>query len=147
MLSRLFSFMADPAKAELPEPDEKIALGALMVRVAKSDHDYKFEEISAIDRMLARIFGLNPVEAAKLRATCEKVEAHAPSTEEFADIVRRNVANDHRIIAHEALWQIMLADGESRDEEMEIVLRSREMLGLSDEECAAARARVTGAPA
>ncbi|MEI4197598.1 tellurite resistance TerB family protein [Roseovarius sp. E0-M6] len=147
MLSRLFSFQTAAHDAAPPEPDEKIALGALMVRVAKSDKDYKFEEISAIDSLLGRIFDLNPVQAAKLRATCEKVEANAPPTDEFGDIIRRHVDNEHRIEAHEALWRVMLADGVPSDVEMDIVLRSREALGLTDAECADARARVVGADA
>ena len=53
----------------LPEPDEKLALGALLVRVAKSDNHYDAVEIGEIDRILAATFSLNPVAAAKMRAT------------------------------------------------------------------------------
>ena len=56
-----------PKAQELPEPDEKLALGALLVRVAKSDTFYHVNEIVEIDHILANSFGLNAVEAAKLR--------------------------------------------------------------------------------
>ena len=143
MLSKLFSFHAPSAKEPAPKPDERTALGALMVRVAKSDRNYKFEEISAIDRLLGRFFGLKPIEAAKLRALCEKIEANAPATEEFAQIIRDHVDFQHRIEAHEALCEVMLADGSATVEELEIIARSRVALGLSEADCAAARDRVS----
>ncbi len=42
-----------PEPTALPEPDEKLALGALLVRVAKSDNHYDVDEIGEIDRILA----------------------------------------------------------------------------------------------
>ena len=66
-----------PVRAPLPEPDANMALGALMIRVAKADKSYAVEEIAKIDKILAKLFGINPVEAAKMRALCEKLEAKA----------------------------------------------------------------------
>ncbi len=129
------------APAPLPVPDARLALGALMVRVAKSDKTYDFEEIRLIDRLLAQMHGLNPVEAAKLRATCEKIEAQAPDTGEFARLIRDSVEFDQRVQAHEALWQVMLADGVANEAESRVVDQVRDALGLSMADCEAARAR------
>ena len=78
LLSRLIHAFSAPKPDPLPEPDEKLALGALMVRVAMSDHDYRVDEISRIDRLLSRLYGLNPVEAAKMRAEAAALEATMP---------------------------------------------------------------------
>ena len=141
MLSRFLTLFKTAEPPPLPEPDARMALGALMVRVAKSDHVYRFEEITLIDRLLARLNGLNPVEAAKLRATCEKIEAAAPATAQFAKLIRGTVSVEARLEAHEALWQVMLADGECSPEETEILTQVREALGLSPEQCLAAQTR------
>ena len=139
MLTRILSAFDHPKPAQLPEPDAKLALGALMVRVAKSDHEYKFEEISSIDQLLGHMNGLKPVEAAKMRAVCEKLEAQAPATKDFAHLIRESVSYEARLEAHEALWQVMLADGVSRKVEMQVILQSREALGLSEADCQGAR--------
>ena len=88
MLSKLFAAFRADNTDELPDPDAELALGALLVRVAKSDRDYQVAEISLIDRILARLFQHNAIEAAKLRATCEKLHAAAPETDTFAKLIR-----------------------------------------------------------
>ena len=133
MFTRIFQAFAAPAKQPLPETDARLALGALMVRVAKSDHVYRVEEISQIDRLLAKLNDLNPVDAAKLRATCEKLEAQAPETAEFAALIRQSVSMDQRIAALLALWQVTLADGVRHQEEIDVVQEVRIALGLSEE--------------
>lgn len=144
MLTRILSLFKTPAPEPLPEPDARLALGALMVRLAKSDDNYRFEEISLIDRLLAQMNGLNPVEAAKLRATCEKIDAAAPGTRKFALLIRETVSREARIEAQAALWQVMLADGDCAPAELEIIAQIREALGLSTDDCNAARSRASG---
>ena len=139
MLERLFKAFAAPSPDPLPEPDEKLALGALMVRVAKSDHTYKFSEISRIDRLLARLNGIGPIEAAKMRAICEKLDKAAPDTEEFAHLIRETVSFEARVDALEALWEVVLADGIRRDEELRVVNEVRDAIGLSEADSKKAR--------
>ena len=67
MLSKLFhAFRAQNPEPDLPDPDAELALGALLVRVAKSDRDYQLEEISLIDRILARAVAVPALEAVRL---------------------------------------------------------------------------------
>ncbi len=141
MLSRILNLFKGHPSEPLPETDARLALGALMVRVAKSDDAYQVREISRIDALLARMNGIGPVDAAKMRATCEKIEAEAPSTRKFALIIRETVSFEARIKAHEALWQVMLADGAPSDAEMAIIVQIREALGLSKADCENAQSR------
>ena len=46
-----------PVQAPLPEPDANMALGALMIRVAKADKSYAVEEIVKIDGIDGLIIG------------------------------------------------------------------------------------------
>ncbi len=138
-LNRLFHAFSNSTPAPLPEPDEKLALGALMVRVAMSDNEYRVEEIGRIDRLLSRLYGLKPIEAAKMRAICEKLSKQAPGTERFSHLIRETVSNEARADALEALWEVVLADGTIREEELNVLEQAREVLGLSEKDSIRAR--------
>ena len=144
LLHRLLHAFDAPKPVPLPELDEKLALGALMVRVAKSDRDYRLSEISRIDRLLTRLFGLKPIEAAKMRATCEKLEKTAPGTERFAHLIRETVSFESRVDALEALWEVVLADGEATESELAVLTEARDALGLSEADEERARALAEG---
>lgn len=140
MFERILKAFAAPAPQPLPKPDERLALGALMVRVAKSDRSYDLAEISRIDRILARLNSIGPVEAAKMRAMCERLDKAAPDADDFAHLIRETVSFEARIDALEALWEVLLADGEGQPEELNVVDHAREALGLSEADSEAARA-------
>jgi len=101
------------------------------VRVAKSDSEYQISEISLIDRILARLYQHNAVEAAKIRATCERLHAAAPDSDTFAKLIRETTGIDERLAALDALWEVVLADGIQNEEEFRIVEEARAAMGLS----------------
>ena len=136
MFERLFP-RRKPDPKPLPQPTPQLALGALLVRVALADRTYRAAEVGQIDRILAQTFGLKPIEAAKLRATCEALERHAPGTPE--------VAYEDRKALGDAMWSVALADG-ARDDDEEIQLLAIETaLGLSDADMTAAREKALNA--
>lgn len=142
MLNKLFAaFRANNAE-DLPDPDAELALGALLVRVAKSDQNYQVEEISLIDRILARLFQHNAIEAAKIRATCEKLHAAAPETDTFAKLIRETTGLKERLAALDALWEVVLADGDPKEDELRVLESARKAMGLSFLESKAAREKV-----
>lgn len=123
-----------PETPPLPEPDEHLALGALLVRVAKSDQHYDALEIGEIDRILAASFGLKPIAAAKMRAICEKLEAQAPGTPDFALLIRQNVDYPHRLDMIRALWKVMMADGTHAPEEELALGEIQKIFGIRAED-------------
>ncbi|PCH73735.1 MAG: hypothetical protein COC12_04675 [Rhodobacteraceae bacterium] len=131
MLGSFFQSLRTPKEGELPDPDAELALGALLVRVAKSDREYQISEISLIDRILARLYQHNAIEAAKIRATCEKLHAAAPDSDTFAKLIRETTGIDERLAALDALWEVVLADGVQDEEEFRIVEEARAAMGLS----------------
>ncbi|HBS49890.1 MAG TPA: hypothetical protein DEA05_07300 [Rhodobacteraceae bacterium] len=139
MLSRLLKAFRASEPDPLPDPDAELALGALLVRVAKSDRAYLVEEIGLIDRILARLFDRNPIEAAKIRATCERLHAAAPETDVFAALIRDTMGLEDRLSVLEAVWQVVLADGQEKEIELRIVDNIRKALGLTPAESAAVR--------
>lgn len=136
-----------PSKPQaLPVPDAKLALGALLVRVARADNTYVFEEISQIDRILAKQNGINAVQAAKMRAVCEKLEKATPDTPIFAQLIREHVSYDERLETVEALWQVVEADGIRKVQEEDFVDLIENLLGIEAEHSSAAREAARSIP-
>ena len=138
MFERLFP-RKKPSSPPLPQPNAQLALGALLVRVAFADQQYRASEVGQIDRILSATFELKPLEAAKLRATCEALERHAPGTPEFARILRDEVDYADRKALADAMWAVALADGQRDDEEEQMLLSIENALGLSADDIAEAR--------
>lgn len=138
-LTRLFSGPPAPEPKPLPPTDIPHALGALLVRVAKIDDHYAVQEISQIDKILARFENIGPVDAAKMRADCERLEEHAPATQDFADLLRTHVDYDARLAMTEALWNVVYADGRAHQSEESVMDLTRGHLGISPEDCEMAR--------
>ena len=78
MLKSLIDVLLGVDEDKLNDEDEKIALAALCVRVAKSDNIYDSSEISSIDAELSQHFSMDLADAAILRQQAEKLEQEAP---------------------------------------------------------------------
>lgn len=131
MLKKLFQAFRPTVAPALPDPDAELALGALLVRVAQVDRAYLLEEISLIDRILARLYGHNAIEAAKVRATCEKLHAAAPETDTFGRLIRETTGLEERLAALDALWEVVLADANEHVAEVKLLEEARKSMGLS----------------
>ncbi|WP_299729846.1 TerB family tellurite resistance protein [uncultured Tateyamaria sp.] len=129
---------------KLPEPTPQLALGALLVRIAMADRDYRAAEVGAIDRVLSRTFDLKPIEAAKLRATCEALERHAPGTPEFGEILRETVPYDDRFNLALSMWQVLLADGDHAEIEEATLHQIEATMGITPEDSANIKSRALG---
>ena len=134
--------LTQPEPAPLADTDSRLALAALLVRVARSDGSYESEEILRIDRILAKRYGLSPFEATKLRSDAEALEAEAPDTVRFTRAIKDAVPYEDRESVVEALWSVVLADG-IRDHEEDALLRLvANLLGVNDRDSNLARQRV-----
>ncbi|MDD9923149.1 MAG: TerB family tellurite resistance protein [Boseongicola sp.] len=130
-----------PEPDPLDEGDARLALAALLVRVARTDGEYAQEEVSRIDRVLSTRYGIGPFEVAKLRSDAETLESEAPDTVRFTRAIKDAVAYEDREHVVEALWEVALADG-SRDHEEDALMRLvAPMLGVNDRDSALARQR------
>lgn len=141
MIQSLLSRLLAPAPERLPEPDARIALAALMVRVARADGRYDDAEIARIDQVLAERHGLSPFQAAALRTEAEALEASAPDTVRFTRALKAATDLEDRTAMMQALWSVALADN-SRDAGEDSLLRMvADLLGLRDVDSALARQR------
>ncbi|MCC6304595.1 MAG: TerB family tellurite resistance protein [Rhodobacteraceae bacterium] len=142
--SLLRRFAADGALAgrTLASGDARLALAALLVRVARIDGSYEAAETRGIDDVLARRHGLGAAAAAALRARAEALEADAADTVRFTRALKEAVPYEERAALLETLWEVVLADGgRSSEEDAELRLVAG-LLGIPDRDSGLARQRV-----
>ncbi len=142
MFAGFFKRLTEGAGERLGDQDARLALTALLVRIARADHDYSADEATQIDRVLMARYGLSAFEAAALRREGEEVEAEAPDTVRFTRQIKDAVPHEARMSVIEALWQVVLADGVREAEEDAIVRLAANLLGINDRDSALARQRV-----
>ena len=142
MFNNLLKSLLGPETTNLAPEDARIAISALLVRVARSDNEYSPKEIEKIDKVLRARYGLTQEEVVALRVEGELLEKEAPDTVRFTRAIKDAVHYEERISVIEVLWQIALADGE-RDVEEDALLRLvSKLLGITDFDSAAARKRI-----
>ena len=142
MFADLLRRLAIPGPARLPDPDARLALAALLVRIARSDGSYAGAEVARIDRVLGSRYRLSDAEVQTLRHQAETLETEAPDTVRFTRAIKDAVPYEDREAVIEALWQVALADGH-RDQDEDAMLRLvANLLGVSDQASAMARQRV-----
>lgn len=139
MFSDFLSRLTQPQPDPLADDDARLALTALLVRIARSDNDYADTEMARIDKISIQRYGLSPFEAAGLRAKAEDLEAEAPDTVRFTRAIKEAVAYDDRLAVVQAMWSVALADGHRTGEEDSLLRLVVSLLGVSDVDSALAR--------
>ncbi len=132
MFDRLLKSLFAPEPTVLADDDARLALSALLVRLARSDNDYAAAEIDRIDQILAARYHLSAEEAAALRAEAEAFEAEAPDTVRFTRAIKEAVPYEERTRVVESAWSVVLADGTRADEEDALMRLVASLLGVSD---------------
>lgn len=139
MFDRLLKSLFAPEPQELPDADARLALTALLVRIARSDHDYARVEIDAIEEIIAARYGLGQTETTALRHEAEALEAEAPDTVRFTQAIKLAVPYEDRLRVIENAWVVVLADGARAGEEAALMRLVANLLGVNDRDSNIAR--------
>ena len=131
--------LTQPDPAPLVDTDARLALTALLVRIARSDGSYDPVERAHIDTIVQTRYAMSAEQAAELRAKAETLESEAPDTVRFTRAIKDAVAYEDRRAVVETLWQVVLADGERSNEEDATLRLVTNLLGVSDRDSALAR--------
>ena len=137
MFADLLRRLTAPAPDQLSDTDARLALGALLVRLARADGDYADVEVARIDAILAERYGL--ADPTELRRQCEVVELEAPDTVRFTRAIKAAVPYEDRRAVIAAMWEIVLADGVRDEDENSLMRMVAPMLGVEDQDSNAAR--------
>ncbi|NBR88635.1 MAG: TerB family tellurite resistance protein [Rhodobacteraceae bacterium] len=127
----------------LSDPDARLAMAALLVRLARTDGHYAPEEIARIDRILEARYDLDHAGAQALRRHGETLEEEAPDTVRFTRAIKEAVPYEERVSVISALWSVALADGVRDAEEDALMRLAANLLGVSDIASAQARQGAT----
>lgn len=130
-----------PHPTPLNAEDARLALSALLVRLARSDGEYAAVEIAAIDTALAQRYGLDEAATKALRQEAEVFETQAPDTVRFTRAIKDAVPHEDRITVIEAAWSVVLADGTRAEEEDALMRLVANLLGVNDRDSNLARLR------
>lgn len=144
MFADFLKRLTDPAPVQMPDADARLALTALLVRVARSDNDYSTAERTRIQNIISARYALDATARDALLADAETLETEAPDTVRFTRAIKDAVAYDDRLAVVEALWKVALADGERAEEEDALLRLVVSLLGVTDVDSANARRRIEG---
>lgn len=139
MFADFIARLIDPQPEPLPDQDARLALSALLVRIARADGDYSPQEVQRIDAILQNRFNLGETAAKALRAQAEVLEAEAPDTVRFTKAIKGAVPYEDRRAVVGSLWSVVLADGERAQEEDALLRLTASLLGVNDRDSALAR--------
>lgn len=142
MFADFLNRLTAPEPEQLPDADARLALTALLVRVARSDGHYAAAEKAEIDAAISARYRLDSDAMAALRADAEALEGEAPDTVRFTRAIKDHVAYADRLAVLEALWAVVLADGQRAQEENALLRLVASLLGIEDRDSALVRQKV-----
>ncbi len=145
MFADFLKRLTQPDPAPLAQTDARLALTALLVRVARTDNSYDASEARMIDAIVGYRYGLSEGDATRLRSDAEVYETEAPDTVRFTRAIKDAVPYDERLGVIEALWRVVLADGHRSDEENALLRLVASLIGVTDTDSALARQRIEAA--
>jgi uncharacterized tellurite resistance protein B-like protein len=131
---------AEPDPTPMTPEDCRLALTALMVRLARQDEHYTPTERAMIEKVVRRRYGVDEAAAQALRAEAETLEAEASDTVRFTRLIKDAVPYDEREGVIEALWRVALTDG-IKPEEHGFLRLVASLVGVSDVDSGLARQR------
>lgn len=141
MLKNILKIFADDNVSQLEPDDARLAITALMIRVARSDDDYSKAELNNIIGLISARFKLSNDEANELIKEAELVEEQAPDTVRFTKSIKSAIDFDDRIAIIEDLWSVVLTDSFRDTNEDALIRTVVSLLGVSDKDSAFARQR------
>ena len=121
--------------------DPAFALAVLLLETARSDDRVADSERRIIERVLARRFGLQPFETARLVDAARQGAMHAADLYNSTRIVVQNFSEQERIGVVEMLWDVAYSDGAVSGDEDALIRRVAGLLYVSDFERGEAKRR------
>ena len=133
-----------PGSGVGPRDELQLALAALLIEAADSDHHFDEAERVVIARLLERRFKLSHSEAVALLAAGQREADHAVELFHFARTINERLSFEQRVELVEMLWEVAYADGVLDQYEDSLLRRVGGLIYVPDRERGMARQRVLG---
>ena len=116
-------------------------LCGLMIEAAYTDGQIDTSELNKIKLSLINIFSEDPMEVDLVLEEAVKNKNNSKSLHHYTSFINKNFDEDKKLLLIEALWEIVLSDGEIHDFESNLIRRLSGLLYISDIDSGNARKR------
>ena len=116
-------------------------LSGLMIEAAYTDGQIDEIEINKIKLTLINVFEEDPKEVDRFLDEALKNKNNTKSLHYYTSVINKNFSDDMKLLLIEALWEIVLSDGEIHDYESNLIRRLSGLLYISDVNSGNARKR------
>ena len=116
-------------------------LCGLMIEAAYSDGNIDSSELNKIKLSLINIFSEDPKEVNLVLEKAERNKNNSKSLHHYTSFINKNFDDKKKILLIEALWEIVLSDGQIHDFESNLIRRLAGLLYISDVDSGNAKKR------
>ena len=116
-------------------------LSGLMIEAAYTDGQIDSIEINKIKSSLINVFNEDPEEVDLILNEAVNNKDNSKSLHHYTSFINKNFDEDKKLLLIEALWEIVLSDGEIHDFESNLIRRLAGLLYISDVNSGNARKR------
>jgi len=142
LINLLKNILNNQSTAEEKEGNKNLELlCGLMIEAAYTDGKIEQSELNKIKSSLVNIFDENTQEVDLVLDTAIKNKNNSKSLHHYTSYINKHFDDDKKILLIEALWEIVLSDGDVHDFESNLVRRLAGLLYISDVNSGNARKR------
>ena len=142
MIKLLKDILSNNISAEDKVDTENLELlSGLMIEAAYTDGQIDEIEINKIKLTLINVFAEDPKEVDLILEEALKNKNNTKSLHYYTSLINKNFSDDKKLLLIEALWEIVLSDGEIHDYESNLIRRLSGLLYISDVSSGNARKR------
>tara|TARA_B100000989_G_scaffold261350_1_gene212353 strand:+ start:1690 stop:2139 length:450 start_codon:yes stop_codon:yes gene_type:complete len=116
-------------------------LCGLMIEAAYTDGHIDESELDKIKLSLVKVFEEDPKEVDLVLEEAKENKNNSKSLHHYTSFINKNFNEDKKLLLIEALWEIVLSDGEIHDFESNLIRRLAGLLYISDVNSGNARKR------
>ena len=142
MIKNFFKRNSKSTSESVEHNDERLALTALLIKIAKSNYEYSSVEKSRIKIILKKRFLISELEVTDLFNKAELLEDESSDSVRFTKVIKEFVPLEKRNEIIEIFWELVLADGIREDDENSLLRILGSLLGVNDRDVAFARQNV-----
>ena len=129
-----------------PVPASRLAVATLLVEIARADFEVDSSERTAIRRMLASAYGLDPGTVRSLVEEAERAVEEAVSLYEFTRRLNDELSPPEKVEIIEMLWRVAFADGRLDKYEEHLVRKAADLLYVPHRRFIRAKLKIEGEP-
>ena len=142
MLNLLKNILNNQNSIEEKESNNNLELlCGLMIEAAYTDGNIDKNELSKITKSLVNTFNEDPKDVDLMLKEAVKNKNNSKSLHHYTSFINKNFDDAKKLLLIEALWEIVLSDGQIHDFESNLIRRLAGLLYVSDVNSGNARKR------